>query len=139
MFLQNLTRHGSWSKDIKIASVLIIIDPVAQNSLFSWKNGSCLLFLILCSLWYLDQGSPIALSVMKEILYICTIQHGSHQPYVVTENLKCSEYYWKLDFRFYLILTDLNLSNRNHMWVADTVLNSSKGITYCHNWTSIGI
>ena len=71
------------------ASMLIFIDPaqIRVLQLFSCKNKSCLLTLILCSRWYLKQGYPGKLSEMEEIVYICTIQHKSHQPYVAMENL----------------------------------------------------
>lgn len=47
--------------------------------------GACLdrtidimLILILCSLWYLEQGCSIGLPVVEEILCICSVQCRNH-------------------------------------------------------------
>lgn len=36
-----------------------------------------------------EQQSPTELSPMLEVLYSCPVHHGSHQPNVATEHLKC--------------------------------------------------
>lgn len=42
---------------------------------------------------------------MRAPFYICTVQHGDHQLHVATENLKCGQCYWGIDF---LILLHFN-------------------------------
>ena len=62
---------------------------------------------------------------MMEVFCICTIQHGSYQPYLAIEHLKCNliSMIEGLNFKFYLIL--INLQFHNHMQPVVTVLEDS--------------
>ena len=53
----------------------------------------------------------IGLSTMKKIFWICIVQYSSYQPHMTTDLWNTVTVTKKLNFKFYLILTTVNLNS----------------------------
>ena len=69
----------------------------------------------------------IGLSTMKKIFWICRVQYGSYQPHVTTDLWNTVIVTEKLNFKFYLILTTLNLNSNQFSQFSRSVVSNPLG------------